>query len=78
MECFGIPLHGWICENIRKIGEQLGNGICFDEKIEYAESFGSAHIFIETCYFQPVQEWGYRSIEGRVYDIFVKEIRGEL
>ena len=68
IECFGIPLHAWSLENLKKIGEQWGTVVGFDNETEQQLTFSSAKILLDTCCFQ--------FIKGFI-NVHVKEMYGE-
>ena len=74
IECFGIPIHAWSNENIKKIGEEWGAVVCLDELTEAGKSFSTARMLIDTCLWQNIQGWVYFSIDGKGYDVYVKEV----
>ena len=51
LEYFGMPLHAWSIENLRKIAELWGTVIYFDEQTLKQPSFNSAKILMDTCCF---------------------------
>ena len=54
MECFGVPLQAWSMENLKKIGEQWGTVVAYDEQTINKLSSTSSLILMDTCYHSPI------------------------
>ena len=74
LECMGSPPHAQSKENIRKIGEIWGNVICFDNKTSKGLAFNSAKILVDSCIFQYIQQWIVCLVDGKAFDVYVKEV----
>ena len=74
MSCHEVPLHGWTDANLRKSGNIRGDVVCFDHATFGEESFEYAKILIDTTYFPFSEGWVSLLLNGKIFDIHVKEI----
>ena len=77
MECFGIPIHAWTYGNLKRIGEQWGTLVDFDEHTKDYTAFTLAKILMDTCCFHYIKG-SVSLVENEGYDVYVKEIRREI
>lgn len=47
--------------------------VCLDKRTEEGISFSSARLLIDICVWHNVHGWVYLSINGKGFDVFVKE-----
>ena len=77
LECYEIPLHAWSAKNITKIGEEWDAEHSLDHSTEKGKSYSSARILVDTYVWQNIHEWVFLSINGKGFDVFVKEVGRE-
>lgn len=78
LECYGVPPHAWSYDNIKRIGEEWGTVVCLDNTTKEGKSFSVARILIDTCVWLYIHGWVFLSVEGKGYDVFVKEVGKEV
>ncbi|MED6134531.1 hypothetical protein PIB30_037830 [Stylosanthes scabra] len=79
MEMIGLLIHVWSGDTFEKIAKGLdARMVRLDELTEDRRSFSMARTLVDCFQWEPIQEWITIKCEGTVFDVYVKEFRGEI
>ncbi|MED6158146.1 hypothetical protein PIB30_030203 [Stylosanthes scabra] len=79
VELMGIPIHIWSEDTFRRIARGLdGKFIMLDGLTEKMRSFSIARLLLDCFQWESIQEWVSIKCEEVTFDVYVKEIRGEV
>ncbi|MED6208833.1 hypothetical protein PIB30_048864 [Stylosanthes scabra] len=72
LEVTGLPAHGWMQENMMKIGEVWGKVILIQD--DNGKHFNSFRVLVDSNVGPGIQDLASVVIEGECFQIFVKEV----
>ena len=70
LSCRGISLHGWAISNLEKIGGVWGRVMQIELPLQDLQC---AWVQIDTAIFTPINTWVSFTLEGSVYDVYIRE-----
>lgn len=73
MLCWGIPLHAWDMENIKKIASTVGEVVEVDDDVEELQRLDRARVLIKTPWYPIIQHVVAVSINGEEYMVHMAE-----
>ncbi|MED6147673.1 hypothetical protein PIB30_045982 [Stylosanthes scabra] len=74
----GMPICMWCEENFNKIARSWGKVIRFDDRTELPKSYSTIRILIDSFQWERIHEWISITVEGRSFEVFVKEFGSEV
>jgi len=74
LEVFGVPMHGWIEDNFKKITEVWGSLICLDQLADTTINYESMKILVATDQFYRIEGDILLQIDDHGYRVIVSEI----
>ncbi|MED6203679.1 hypothetical protein PIB30_001373, partial [Stylosanthes scabra] len=78
IEVMGMPVKLWCVENFRKIAEQWGKVVRFDDRAEEWKSFSIARVLVNTFQWEFINKWINVKVEDYVFEVMVKEVGAEV
>ncbi|MED6201717.1 hypothetical protein PIB30_097870 [Stylosanthes scabra] len=78
IEIMGLPIGLWSSENYNKIVKLSGKIVRIDDRTEESKSFTTARILLDCFQWERIHEWITLRIDGREFEVFVKEFGSEV
>ncbi|MED6219270.1 hypothetical protein PIB30_034285 [Stylosanthes scabra] len=78
LEIIGMPVCLWCVENFDKIARSWGKVVRFDDRAELSKSFSVAKVLIDCYQWEQIHEWISLKVDGRTFEVFVKEYGAEV
>ncbi|MED6109483.1 hypothetical protein PIB30_033959 [Stylosanthes scabra] len=73
----GMPVTLWSKEKFNKIAMNWGKVVMHDDRSELSKSYSVARIMIDSFHWELINEWVSISVDGRIFEVFVKETRAK-
>ncbi|MED6119808.1 hypothetical protein PIB30_015104 [Stylosanthes scabra] len=74
----GLPIGLWCTENLSRITTLWGKLIKQDDRTEEPKSFTTARVIIDSFQWETIHEWVTLRVDGRSFDVFLKEFGSEV
>ncbi|MED6138577.1 hypothetical protein PIB30_075569, partial [Stylosanthes scabra] len=78
LELLGLPIHVWSEDTFARIARGLDGRVKQHELTEEGASFSVARILVDCYQREPIQEWISISCEDVDFEVYVKEVGGEV